>query len=87
MNPAWREQCLALVILAPLTVLLNWVTTGDHLLKTLGEGYWPVAGLDLSILVSGILALIAARHLGRKEQNTLAQKSDLRLSGVEVQRG
>jgi hypothetical protein len=87
LNPAWREQCLALAMFAPITVLLNWATTGDHLLKTLREGYWPVAGLDLSILVSGVLALIAARHLGRKAQYALTQKSDLHLSDAGVQRG
>lgn len=83
-NPAWREQCLALAVLAPVTVLLNWVTTGDHLIKTLGEGYWPVAGLDLSILVGGVLALIAARHLRRKEQGAPVQgATDFADAGVQ----
>ncbi len=41
---AWREQCGAIALLALLAPLLNWITTGDHLRKTLGEGYWPVAG-------------------------------------------
>ncbi|RYY04635.1 MAG: PepSY domain-containing protein [Gammaproteobacteria bacterium] len=86
LNPAWREQCLALAILAPVTVLLNWATTGDHLIKTLSEGYWPVAGLDLSILVSGALAFIAARHLRRKEQGAYIAKG-LNLTEPEVQRG
>jgi hypothetical protein len=36
MNPAWREQCRAIAALAVLAVLLNWFTTGDHLLKTVG---------------------------------------------------
>ena len=85
LNPAWREQCLALAVLAPVTVLLNWLTTGDHLGKTLGEGYWPVAGLDLSLLVAGIVALIAARHLARKESKTALSNSDL--DNIEVQHG
>jgi len=68
LNPAWREQCFALAFLAPVTVLLNWMTTGDHLVKTLGQGYWPVAGVDLSILVLGTLALVAGLHLRRKER-------------------
>lgn len=85
-NPAWREQCLALAALAPVTVILNWVTTGDHLLKTLGEGYWPVAGLDLSILVGGVLALIAARHLRRREQGAPVQGAT-DFAGAGVQHG
>ena len=63
-NPAWREQCLLIAVLAPLTVLANWLTTGDHLLRTLGVGYWPVAGVDLFILVAAALAAFAARRLG-----------------------
>ncbi|MDH1092050.1 PepSY domain-containing protein, partial [Comamonas terrigena] len=37
--------------------------TGDHLLKTVGEAYWPVAGVDLSLLVCAALAVVAARKL------------------------
>lgn len=65
LNPAWREQCLAVAGMAVLAVVLNWLTTGDHLLKTVGAGYWPVAGVDLFMLVSALLALMAARRLHR----------------------
>jgi uncharacterized iron-regulated membrane protein len=65
LNPAWREQCLAVAGMAVLAVVLNWLTTGDHLLKTLGAGYWPVAGVDLFMLGSALLALLAARRLNR----------------------
>ncbi|MFZ5507580.1 MAG: PepSY-associated TM helix domain-containing protein [Pseudomonadota bacterium] len=65
--PAWREQCWAIAGLAVAAVLLNWATTGDHLLKTLGSGYWPVAGLDLALLASAALASLAARKLLRRE--------------------
>lgn len=65
--PAWREQCWAVAGLAAGAVLLNWVTTGDHLLHTLGSGYWPVAGLDLSLVVCAVIALLAARELKRRE--------------------
>lgn len=65
--PAWREQCWAVAALAVAAVLLNWSTTGDHLLRTIGSGYWPVAGLDLSLLASAALAIVAARRLRRRE--------------------
>lgn len=64
--PAWREQCWAVSILGVGAVLLNWLTTGDHLLRTIGNGYWPVAGMDLFILVGAALAAIAARKLTRR---------------------
>jgi len=62
---AWREQCLAIAALALLAPVLNGVTTGDHLLKTLAEGYWPVAGMDLLLLAGAGLAIYAARKLAR----------------------
>jgi uncharacterized iron-regulated membrane protein len=67
--PAWREQCWAIAVLAVLAVLLNWATTGDHLVKTVfTQTYWPVAGLDLSLLSAAAIAAFAARRLLRREQ-------------------
>ncbi|MEY1661229.1 PepSY-associated TM helix domain-containing protein [Isoalcanivorax beigongshangi] len=56
--PAWREQCWVIAVLAVAAVLLNGLTTGDHLLRTVSNGHWPVAGIDLALLVS---ALVSAR--------------------------
>lgn len=65
-NPAWREQCWAIVVLALAAVSLNWITTGDHLLHTLAAGYWPVAGVDLFLLSGAAVAAVAARKLRRR---------------------
>jgi hypothetical protein len=65
--PAWREQCWALAAIALAAVLANWFTTGDHLLKTLSNGYWPVAGLDLALLGTSAIAMTAARRMRRRE--------------------
>ncbi|WP_395346737.1 PepSY-associated TM helix domain-containing protein [Variovorax sp. UC122_21] len=64
--PAWAEQCWAVALLGVAAVLLNWITTGDHLLRTIGSGYWPVAGVDLSVLAAASLAVVAARMLRRR---------------------
>jgi len=61
--PAWIEQCVAIAVLAVAAVLLNWITTGDHLLRTIGNGYWPVAGIDLVLIGGATLALLAAQKL------------------------
>jgi uncharacterized iron-regulated membrane protein len=66
-NPAWREQCWAVAVMAVAAVLLNWITTGDHLLRTIGAGYWPVAGVDLSLLATAAVAVFAARKIGQRE--------------------
>ncbi|KQW02346.1 PepSY domain-containing protein [Rhizobacter sp. Root1221] len=65
--PAWREQCWAVAALAVLAVLLNWATTGDHLVRTIGAGYWPVAGVDLVMLAGAALAVLAVRKLKQRE--------------------
>ncbi|WP_296249720.1 PepSY-associated TM helix domain-containing protein [uncultured Stenotrophomonas sp.] len=65
-NPAWREQTWAIAVMAVAAVALNWITTGDHLLRTLSRGYWPVAGIDLFLLGSACVAMIAARKLGQR---------------------
>jgi uncharacterized iron-regulated membrane protein len=66
--PSWREQSLAIAGLALAAVGLNWVTTGDHLARTLGEPYWPVAGFDLALVAAAFVAVLAARALGRLER-------------------
>lgn len=72
MAPAWAEQCWTAAALAVAAVLLNWATTGDHLLRTLANGYWPVAGMDLALLASALLAVVAARRLHHRAQGAAA---------------
>lgn len=60
---AWREQAYVVAALAVLAVLANWLGTGDHLLHTLGQGMWPVAGMDLVLLAGALAAWRAARRL------------------------
>ena len=55
-SPAWREQSAAVAALAWAAVALNAATTGDHLPAAIARGYWPVAGLDLALLVVGACA-------------------------------
>ena len=67
-NPAWREQCRAVALMAISAVLLNWITTGDHLLRTIGTRYWPVAGVDLALLATAVVAMCAARRIGQRDR-------------------
>ncbi|WP_341645515.1 PepSY-associated TM helix domain-containing protein [Thauera sp. SDU_THAU2] len=61
---AWAEQCRAIAAIAAAAVGLNWLTTGDHLLRTVFTGiYWPVAATDLGLLSVAAIALWAARKL------------------------
>jgi len=53
----------ALALLAP---LLIWITTGEYLLKTLPDGDWPVAGMDLLLFSGTGIAVCTARCLARR---------------------
>jgi uncharacterized iron-regulated membrane protein len=85
LSPAWREQAWALASLSASAVVLNWLTTGDHLLRTVARGYWPVAGFDLALLATAGVAILAARTLLRRERAaTTNDTPDPRLSGIDT---
>ncbi len=63
---AWRGQCWTIAALAVLAPVLNWATTGDHLIKTVLDGYWPVAGMDLLLLFGAAIAATTAWRLHRR---------------------
>jgi uncharacterized iron-regulated membrane protein len=61
---AWMEQCWAMAAFAVTAVLLNWLTTGDHLLHSLAHRHlWAVAGMDLLLLASAAAATLTAIRL------------------------
>lgn len=63
---AWREQCVVISALALFAVMLNWITTGDHLVRSLGNSHlWPIAGMDILLLVAAALAMLASIRLRR----------------------
>ncbi len=60
---AWRPQCRVIAAAALLAAVLNAGTTGDHLISTLSEGLWGVAGVDAALLTTSALALLISRRL------------------------
>ncbi|HEY1394589.1 PepSY-associated TM helix domain-containing protein [Roseateles sp.] len=75
MNPAWREQCWVIAVGAASAVVANALTTGDHLGKTLSAGYWPVAGMDLSLIATAAVALFAAGKLAQRVRRSASAES------------
>lgn len=73
---AWREQCWAIAGLAVGAVALNAATTGDHLIRTIAEGYWPVAGMDLMLLATAGIAARTATVLGRRSTTSVASAGE-----------
>jgi uncharacterized iron-regulated membrane protein len=72
---AWREQCQAIGVLALVALLLNAITTGDHLLATFARGDWQVFGVDAGLLLLAVLAALVARRLVPRPQLPSPQTS------------
>lgn len=68
----WRAQCGLVALLALAALLLNGLTTGDYLWRTLGQGQWAVAGVDGVLLLVAGLAGGAWLRLARRETRTRA---------------
>ena len=64
--PAWYEQLTLTALLCLTLPLLNWLTTGQHLLIYLAQGEWGRAGMELTTLLFGILLLRAAWKVRQK---------------------
>ena len=64
---AWIEFCWIAAALAAAAVLLNALTTGDHLARTVAQGQWAVAGMDLVLLAGAAAAAVTAFRLQRRK--------------------
>ncbi|MEL7028732.1 MAG: PepSY-associated TM helix domain-containing protein, partial [Pseudomonadota bacterium] len=65
---AWSEQAWFIAAVGTAAVLLNWLTTGDHLASTIGEGLWSIAGMDLVLFAGALTAAWAALRLKKSEE-------------------
>jgi uncharacterized iron-regulated membrane protein len=74
---AWAEQCRAIALLALTSVPVNWVTTGDHLLRTLSSGLHGVAGMDALLLLTAVVAGWSARRLRQRSVANAAPTNTL----------
>lgn len=61
---AWIEQCWVIVAFAVAAMLLNWITTGDHLARSISHRHlWAIFGMDLLLLAGAAVAVLTARKL------------------------
>ncbi|MDK2655627.1 PepSY-associated TM helix domain-containing protein [Cupriavidus consociatus] len=73
----WRQQCLAIAVLALAAPVCNGLTTGDWLPRALARGQFAVAGVDIALLLTGALALTTARRVRQVEAARVAAAPDL----------
>lgn len=74
---AWAEQLAALAALCLLLPLLNLLSVGDHLPAQIARGDWESAGVELTVLAFGALALWATRRVAAPRPAT-PQRAPLR---------
>ncbi|WP_217475887.1 PepSY-associated TM helix domain-containing protein [Stutzerimonas stutzeri] len=67
---AWHRQLQLASVMAVAAVLLNWMTTGDHPLRSLSSENAAVAGMDLALLALAGFCLLAARRIRRGAPST-----------------
>jgi uncharacterized iron-regulated membrane protein len=64
---AWIEQCWTIAVLGAAAALLNWLTTGDHLVRSLAHRHlWAVGGMDFMLLTGAVVAAWTAWKLHRR---------------------
>ena len=63
----WAEQCLIIALLGFSAVCANALTTGDHILRSLAEGNYAVAGMDILLILSSAIA--AGAFIKLKKEN------------------
>ncbi len=73
---AWAEQGWIVAALAAAAALLNWITTGDHLGVSLSHrSLWPIAGMDLLLLVGAVIAAFGTRRFRGSRRERLPRRS------------
>lgn len=69
---AWIEQLAGFAALCLLLPVINWLTTGQHLLQFFAQADWSSVGLELTVLVFGLLGLWTVRVLHRRQKKRRA---------------
>jgi uncharacterized iron-regulated membrane protein len=63
---AWYEQCFITSIVGFTAVILNWITTGDHILVALRGGLTPVASMDITLIIGSLICFYLAIQAHQK---------------------
>lgn len=64
---AWRDQSVAIALMAVTAVVLNWVTTGDHPMAAANASLWSIAMMDVVLILSAAMAGWTAIQLKKSE--------------------
>ena len=63
----WAEQCLLIALLGISAVCANAFSTGDHIFRSMAEGHYAVAGMDILLILGSVIA--AGTFIKLKKEN------------------
>ncbi|MBX3303741.1 MAG: PepSY domain-containing protein [Nitrospira sp.] len=81
---AWKDQLYVAGLLFGFLPLLNGLTTGSHLLRTVPNGSWGMAAVDLTAAAAGVFLCWAGRRISRAGAGMSTNRPG---SGTEVPQG
>lgn len=64
----WQEQTWTIAILSAACVLLNAVTTGDHLVRSYAQGLSAIVTVDTLLIATSLCSIVTARKLGARQR-------------------
>lgn len=72
---AWAEQSWMIAVLAIAAVVLNWISTGDHLGRSLTLGHLgAIGGMDLVLLAGASVATLTALKLEHRKPDPVRER-------------
>jgi uncharacterized iron-regulated membrane protein len=74
LDQAWLELCGLAAAAYGLIPILNALTTDRHILATIQEGDWVVAGFDLSAFAAGLFFVFLVRSIRRKRRQRATER-------------
>ena len=76
----WAEQCFLIALLGMLAVCANAFSTGDHILRSLTDGNYAVAGMDILMTLSSVVALAVSIKLFKENHKNMAATKNIPVS-------
>ena len=67
----WAEQCCLISLLGIFAVCANAFSTGDHILRSLADGHYAVAGMDILLTLSSVVALAVSIKLYKENHKKM----------------
>ena len=76
----WAEQCCLITLLGIFAVCANGFSTGDHILRSLADGHYAVAGMDILMTLGSVVALAVSIKLFKENHKNMSATKNITAS-------